>query len=73
MPIYEYVCTKCNEIFSVFQSVNAGEKDTRCPKCGSNTAKKKISAFSCCSIGGGSTPFGSSGGFGGGFGGFGGG
>jgi len=69
MPIYEYACTKCNEVFSVFQSVNASEKDTRCPKCGSNDVKKKISAFSCCSIGGfggsGSSSFGSSGGFGG--------
>jgi putative FmdB family regulatory protein len=65
MPIYEYACTKCNEVFSVFQSVNASEKDTRCPKCGSNDVKKKVSAFSCCSIGGGSTSFGSSGGFGG--------
>lgn len=64
MPIYEYTCTKCNEVFSVFQSVNATEKDTRCPKCGSNDVKKKISAFSCCSIGGG-TSFSSLGGFGG--------
>lgn len=67
MPIYEYSCTKCNESFSVFQSVNASEKDTKCPKCGSNDVKKKVSAFSCCSIGGGAS-FGSSG-----FGGFGGG
>ncbi|BCB95843.1 hypothetical protein JZK55_07650 [Dissulfurispira thermophila] len=66
MPIYEYACNKCSEVFSVFQSVNASEKDTRCPKCGSNDVKKKISSFSCCSIGASSASFSSSGGFGGG-------
>ena len=72
MPIYEYCCEKCNEIFSVFQSINAGGNDTRCPKCDSNNVKKKVSSFSCCSIGAGgvnSSSFGSSGGFSGGFGG----
>ncbi|MBZ0156411.1 MAG: zinc ribbon domain-containing protein [Alphaproteobacteria bacterium] len=49
MPIYEYSCKKCNEVFSVFQSMNASEKDTKCPKCGSNDVVKKISSFSCCS------------------------
>lgn len=67
MPIYEYSCTKCNEIFAVFQSVNAGEKDTTCPKCGSSDVKRKISSFSCCSFDGGtSSPAGSFGGFSGG-------
>jgi len=66
MPIYEYECTKCHDLFSVFQRINANEKDTKCPKCGSKNVKKKISAFSCCSFG--SSSFGSSGfsGFGGG-------
>ncbi|MBI3593205.1 MAG: zinc ribbon domain-containing protein [Nitrospirae bacterium] len=73
MPIYEYSCRKCNEVFSVFQSVNASEKDTRCPKCNSNDVKKQVSSFSCCSFGGSSSSFGSSGNLGGGFGGFGGG
>ncbi|MFO0752288.1 MAG: zinc ribbon domain-containing protein [Thermodesulfovibrionales bacterium] len=53
MPIYEYSCKKCNEVFSVFQSMNAGEKDTKCPKCGSSDVVKKISSFSCCSPAGG--------------------
>lgn len=51
MPIYEYSCKKCNEVFSVFQSVNANEKDTKCPKCGADEVQKKISSFSCCSFG----------------------
>ncbi|MBI5212136.1 MAG: zinc ribbon domain-containing protein [Nitrospirae bacterium] len=72
MPIYEYNCKKCNETFSVFQSINAHESHTLCPKCNSKDVEKKISTFSCCSIGAGggsSSPFGSSGGFSRGFGG----
>jgi putative FmdB family regulatory protein len=66
MPIYEYVCTECKEEFSVYRSVNANEKDVRCPKCGSSDVKKKISAFSCCAVGSSSFSSGSFGGFGGG-------
>jgi putative FmdB family regulatory protein len=67
MPIYEYVCKKCSEVFSVYQSITVSESETNCPKCSSNDVKKRISAFSYCSIGGGGVPaFGSSGGFGGG-------
>lgn len=66
MPIYEYACAKCNEVFSVFQSINVNEKDTKCPKCGSNNVKKKLSSFSCCSISMSNASFGSSGGFSGG-------
>jgi putative FmdB family regulatory protein len=67
MPIYEYSCKKCNDLFSLFLSINAGGKDIKCPKCGSSDVQKKISSFSCCSVGGGSTTsFGPSGGHGGG-------
>lgn len=67
MPIYEYACKKCNEIFAVFQSITAGEQDTKCPKCGSADVKKKMSSFSCCSFDGGHTSSaGSFGGFSGG-------
>jgi putative FmdB family regulatory protein len=64
MPIYEYVCQDCSEEFSLFKSVNSDDRDLECPKCGSTNIKKKISAFSCCAVGGSS--FGSFGGFGGG-------
>lgn len=52
MPIYEYACKKCNEVFSVFQSITVNAKDTKCPKCNSTDVVKKMSSFSCCSIGG---------------------
>jgi len=69
MPIYEYTCRKCAEVFAVFQSINAREEDMECPGCGAKDVKKNISSFSACSIGGssgGPSSFGSFGGFGGG-------
>ena len=52
MPIYEYMCLKCNEKFSLLQTVKTSEKDTACPKCTSKDVKKVISSF-CCSAGSG--------------------
>lgn len=49
MPIYEYVCQKCNVRFSVFQHINASKHNTTCPKCDSEDVKKVISACSCAS------------------------
>ena len=42
MPIYEYGCDKCNEIFEIFHKI---EEDCKvaCPKC-LGPAKKLISA-----------------------------
>ena len=52
MPIYEYVCITCSNIFSALQKMGASEKDTTCPDCGSSNVKKKVSAF-CCAPGSG--------------------
>lgn len=46
MPIYEYVCLKCNNIFSALQRLGTSEKETFCPACGSADVRKKVSAFS---------------------------
>lgn len=63
MPIYEYECRKCGEVFSVLK-LGASEVDTSCPKCKSADTHKQVSSF--CSF----APGGSGGGFsGGGFGG----
>ena len=32
MPIYEYQCEKCGEIFEIFQ-INGEEVEPKCPKC----------------------------------------
>ena len=52
MPIYEYICLKCNERFSLLQSIHASGHDTKCPVCASQEVKKIISSF-CCSAGSG--------------------
>ena len=49
MPIYEYICMKCNNKFSLLQSLYPEPKDTECPKCESKEVKKMFSAFSCAS------------------------
>ncbi len=53
MPIYEYCCGKCDELFEVYQSIIVSENDMKCPKCGSGDVHKKMSSFGFCSIGGG--------------------
>jgi len=64
MPIFEYTCNACSEIFALLKWAT-DEKDTACPKCGSKDVKKLPSSFSCSpSAGSGSSSGGSySGGF----------
>jgi len=67
MPVYEYICAKCKESFSLLQKIGTTEKDTVCPECGSREVKKKISLFSCaCPIHSGLSTGGASSGFSGG-------
>ncbi len=42
MPIYEYQCSKCNEVFEIFHKIDEDGKVT-CPKC-LRPAKRLISA-----------------------------
>lgn len=65
MPIYEYVCNACGELFSKLQKMTVAEGETTCPKCGSTEVERMISA---CSIGaaGSSAPSGPACGAGGG-------
>ena len=42
MPIYEYECTRCNEVFEIFHKIDE-ECKVACPKC-LGPAKKLISA-----------------------------
>lgn len=51
MPIYEYVCLKCEQEFEklVFSTTKVD-----CPKCGSGDVKKKLSVFGMSGV---SKPF----------------
>lgn len=46
MPIYEYVCTKCNSEFEIRRPISEAEKATNCPKCRA-PAQKQFSSFGC--------------------------
>ena len=58
MPIYEYECQKCSEVYEMLRSISAEDTDIVCPECGAKKkAKKLISSFSSSSetsLGGGS-------------------
>ncbi|NWF75554.1 MAG: zinc ribbon domain-containing protein [Nitrospirae bacterium] len=47
MPIYEYICNKCNKNFTLFHWISSTEDEILCPGCGSRDISKKISKFSC--------------------------
>ncbi len=49
MPIYEYLCLKCSNKFSMLQSLVPPAQNTECPKCASKDVKKLLSSFSCSS------------------------
>jgi len=46
MPIYEYRCRKCGEIFEKIQKVNEGAESIACPYCGEWEPEKLLSCFS---------------------------
>jgi len=43
MPIYEFKCKKCKNIFESIIFSPADEKDLSCPKCGTKKAEKIMS------------------------------
>ena len=46
MPIYEYRCRKCGEVFERIQRVDEGGDNLTCPYCGDKKPKKILSSFS---------------------------
>jgi len=46
MPVYEFICEKCNKPFTLAIPVSEyGKKKFRCPKCKSTRVKQQITAF----------------------------
>lgn len=39
MPIYEYKCPKCGEVFEKFAKSSESHKDAVCPKCGTESPR----------------------------------
>jgi putative FmdB family regulatory protein len=45
VPIYEYICSGCGELFEAFRAISADDADVSCPKCGRKNPKRKFSSF----------------------------
>ena len=45
MPIFEYQCFECQEVFETLQLSRESTEDTQCPGCGSEQTEKLVSAF----------------------------
>lgn len=46
MPVYEFVCEKCNHNFSLVISLKEYEKKNfTCPKCKGGKVKRQLSSF----------------------------
>jgi putative FmdB family regulatory protein len=46
MPVYEFVCEKCDHPFTLILSVSErSKKDFQCPICKSKEVKQEISTF----------------------------
>jgi len=46
MPIYEYRCRKCGEVFERIMKVNERGESLTCPYCGEAKPEKILSSFS---------------------------
>lgn len=47
MPIYEYICKKCNNKFEKLVR-SSDNKNPECPKCGDDKVEKVFSSFASC-------------------------
>ncbi len=45
MPIYEFYCSDCNTLFNFFSRTINTSKTPQCPKCGTATLERQMSAF----------------------------
>jgi putative FmdB family regulatory protein len=49
MPMYEYVCMKCE---AHFEELVRGDQEVLCPQCGATKVAKQLSTFSMIGTGG---------------------
>ncbi|UCF33516.1 MAG: zinc ribbon domain-containing protein [Phycisphaerales bacterium] len=45
MPLYEYVCTSCNNEFEELSPSTSRGRTPACPECGSDSVNRKLSVF----------------------------
>jgi len=45
MPLFEYKCKSCGEVFSALRTNQEADQPSRCPRCGSERTRKVFSPF----------------------------
>lgn len=45
MPLYEYGCESCSNVFEAYKRISENAKKETCPRCGGAGRKKEISLF----------------------------
>ena len=45
MPIYEYVCSKCDWKFELMRGFSQDDAGIKCPECGAENPQKVLSLF----------------------------
>lgn len=51
MPIYEFKCKKCGNLYESLCFRSSGEDKGPCPSCGGNESEKQLSIFSSAGSG----------------------
>lgn len=46
MPLYEYACQNCGQVFEVFTQRRDQAAQPRCPACGKASVERILSSFS---------------------------
>ena len=52
MPIYEFLCRKCNRVYSFLARVDQADEVPACPQCGNPDMRKCLSNFSVTGLSG---------------------
>ena len=47
MPIYEFECQVCGDVFEMLRTINANDQGIKCPNCGGEDIQRVTSLFSC--------------------------
>ena len=51
MPIYEYVCRKCEKHFDLLRPMSQADEPARCPHCQAEDSKRALTCFASFSKG----------------------
>lgn len=46
MPLYEYRCQQCGELFELLRRADEADRDVTCPRCGAEDVERLLSLFS---------------------------